>query len=541
MYECEKLYNNNDYTFEEIFDIKEIQKIQDAFSLATGVASVITDNDGKHITKPSNYCELCKDVIQGCSKGAENCKRSHSQAEDENLEGPSFKYCLSAGMMDGGACIYVADKHIANWLIGQVLEDTVSDEEMMDYCREIGADELKFKKALKKVNRMSKEQYLNICNAVYLFAKQLSFLGVHNIKLKNEIAEREKREKEINYLSIHDILTGLYNRRYFETSLNRIDKIEMLPISIIMGDVNGLKMANDVFGHLEGDKLLKKIADIFSSSTKSEDIVARIGGDEFAIIMPKTDFNTAAQLVKDIKKKCVNDTSGPIQPSVAIGLAEKAQFSQSLVEVYKEAEDRMYNNKLVESKSTRSSIIESLRKTLEEKTHETEEHCRRLKNLMLEIARQLGLSEVQLFEYELLGILHDIGKVAIPDNILEKPDKLSSDEWRIMRNHSEIGYRIAASTPELITIAEAILCHHERWDGKGYPQGLSGEQIPLSSRVLSVVDAFDAMTNDRPYRKALSHSSAIEEIKRCSGTQFDPKITDIFLNILNKQADQLIK
>jgi diguanylate cyclase (GGDEF)-like protein/putative nucleotidyltransferase with HDIG domain len=532
MNKCETQYENNKYTFEEIFDLIEIQKIQDAFALATGVASVITDVNGKYITKPSNYCKLCIEVIQGCSAGKEKCTRSHSVIEDENPEGPSFKYCLSAGMMDGGACIYVANKHIANWLIGQVLEDTVSDEKMMEYCSEIGADEIKFREALKNVKRMSKEQYLNICNAVFLFAKQLSILGVHNIKLKDELAEIQKREEEISYLSVHDVLTGLYNRRYFEDSLKNTDEIEQLPISIIMGDVNGLKMANDVFGHSEGDKLLKHIGDIFGSSSNPQDIVARIGGDEFAIIMPGTNFKTAARVVEIIKKKCAYKSDGPIQPSVAIGLAEKKHPSQNLIDIYKEAEDRMYNNKLVESKSTRSSIIESLRKTLEEKTHETEEHCRRLKNLMLEIARQLGLSEVQFYEYELLGILHDIGKVAIPDHILEKPDKLNNDEWRIMRNHSEIGYRIAASTPELIGIADAILCHHERWDGKGYPQGLSGDQIPLSSRVLSVVDAFDAMINDRPYRKALAFSDAIEEIKRCCGTQFDPKIAEIFLKVV---------
>jgi diguanylate cyclase (GGDEF)-like protein len=526
-------YEATSYTFKEIFDIDEIQKIQDAFSLATGVASIITDINGKHITKPSNFCELCTEVIQGCSTGAKKCAESHAITEVDNIEGSSFKYCLSAGMMDGGACIYVGDKHIANWLIGQVLEDTVSDEKMMEYCREIGAEEIRYKEALKKVRRMSKGQYLNICNAVFLFTKQLSVLGVHNIKLKDEIVARQKREEEINYLSIHDALTGLHNRRYFEECLQSIDTIEMLPISIIMGDANGLKMANDVFGHLEGDKLLKLIGEIFKSSSRENNIVARIGGDEFAIIMPKTHFDEASKVVGLIKEKCINDTEGLIQPSVALGLAEKKSYSQSLLDVYKEAEDRMYNNKLVESKSTRSSIIASLRKTLEEKTHETEEHCSRLKNLMLEIARRLGLSDVQLYEFELLGILHDIGKVAIADHILEKPGELNSDEWRIMRNHSEIGYRIAASTPELISIAEPILCHHERWDGKGYPQGLAGEQIPLSSRVLSVVDAFDAMVHDRTYRKALPYSYAKEEIRRCSGTQFDPKIAEIFLSILS--------
>jgi diguanylate cyclase (GGDEF)-like protein/putative nucleotidyltransferase with HDIG domain len=532
MNNCDTNYEDVLYSFEEIFDLDEIQKIQDAFSLATGVASIITDINGNHITKPSNFCELCTEVIQGCCIGAESCAKSHAITEADNLEGSSFKYCSSAGMMDGGACIYVGNKHIANWLIGQVLEDNVSDERMMEYCREIGADEIKYKEALKKVKRMSKIQYLNICNAVFLFAKQLSVLGVHNIKLKNEIIERQKREEEISYLSIHDTLTGLHNRRYFEECLQNVDTAEMLPICIIMGDANGLKMANDVFGHFEGDKLLRLIGEIFKSSCKEDNIVARIGGDEFAIIMPKTHFGKAARVVEVIKEKCKNESKRLIQPSVALGLAEKKDFSQSLIDSYKVAEDRMYNNKLIESKSTRSSIIASLRKTLEEKTHETEEHCSRLKNLMMEIARELGLSEVQLYEFELLGILHDIGKVAIPDQILEKQSELNSDEWRIMRNHSEIGYRIAASTPELISIAEPILCHHERWDGMGYPQGLSGEQIPLSSRVLSIVDAFDAMVHDRPYRKALPRSCAEEEIRKNSGTQFDPKIAEVFLNIL---------
>jgi len=215
-------------------------------------------------------------------------------------------------------------------------------------------------------------------------------------------------------------------------------------------------------------------------------------------------------------------------------VATKSQLDENIRQAINFAEDRMYRNKLLESKSTRSSIIASLQKTLGEKTNETEEHALRLKSLALKMGQALGLSNNQMDELALLAILHDIGKIAIPDQILAKPGPLTTAEWEVMRKHPEIGFRIAQASYEIAHIAEAILCHHEQWGGYGYPQGLAGNNIPLISRIITIIDAYDAMTHERPYKKAASNQQALTEIKRCSGTQFDPNLVEIFLGMMAK-------
>ena len=300
-----------------------------------------------------------------------------------------------------------------------------------------------------------------------------------------------------------------------------------------MGDSNGLKMVNDVFGHEEGDKLLKSIAEIFKSICVDDDIIARVGGDEFALILPCVSQEKMNLIISKIKQMCKVGIGDPISTSIALGAAIKTKKNQSIEEVYKLAEDRMYNNKLVESKSIRSSIIASLKKTLEERTHETEAHAQRLKELSTKVGKIMDLYDSELDELALLAMLHDIGKIAIPDYILEKPSSLSEDEWKIMKSHCQIGYRIAVASPELAHIASLILSHHESWDGTGYPQGLKGEEIPLLSRIIAVVDSYDAMTNDRPYHAAVASETALRELERCSGTQFDSCIVETVIEVIS--------
>jgi HD-GYP domain-containing protein (c-di-GMP phosphodiesterase class II) len=205
---------------------------------------------------------------------------------------------------------------------------------------------------------------------------------------------------------------------------------------------------------------------------------------------------------------------------------------QTYWEVIKLAEDRMYRNKLAESISERNNIIALIKNTLVEKSFETEEHCTRMKERATQMGNRLGLSQSLIDDLILLALLHDVGKIAIDERILLKPDKLTNEEWEIVKKHPEVGYRIALTTPELVVIAEAILVHHERWDGMGYPRGLKGNEIPLLSRIISIIDAYDTMAYGRPYKKAVSHKKALDEIKKNSGTQFDPTLVDIFINIL---------
>ena len=350
----------------------------------------------------------------------------------------------------------------------------------------------------------------------------------------NDITQSKQAEEEIRYLSFHDKLTGLYNRAFFEEELARLDTSRQLPLSLILGDANGLKLVNDAFGHEAGDNLLKSVAEIFKEVCRQEDIIARIGGDEFAIILPKVGGDELADIVARMKERCKKETADPIKVSIALGEATKEYDYQNIKTVFKLAEDRMYQNKLFESKSIRRSILATLKKTLEARSHETEEHGQRMKLLSLQLGRIMGLNENQLNELDLLAILHDIGKIAIPDSILEKTDKLTKDEWKVMKTHSEIGYRIAGASQETSAIADGILYHHEWWDGSGYPRGLEGEAIPLLSRIIAVIDAYDSMTHDRPFIKAKSKEEALDELIKCAGKQFDPNIVAAFIQMITR-------
>jgi diguanylate cyclase (GGDEF)-like protein len=339
---------------------------------------------------------------------------------------------------------------------------------------------------------------------------------------------------KISYLNYHDFLTGLYNRTFFEEEKKRLDTPRQLPISILMGDINGLKLINDGFGHPKGDEILIEIAGILKSCCREEDIVARIGGDEFGILLPQTDSKTAQILCNRIYDACKIQTliGNSIYPNISIGHATKTLKTESMDDISMMAEESMAKHKLLESKSAHSSLIASIKVIMFEKSQETEIHTERLGQLAKQIGTALSLNDDQLNDLELLSTLHDIGKMSITPKVLSKPGKLSSEEWIEMRKHPEVGFRIAQASSELIPIASYILCHHERWDGKGYPQGLTGDEIPLLSRILAIVDAYDAMTNDRVYRPAMTKEEAIEEIKNNSGTQFDPELASLFLTLI---------
>jgi len=335
------------------------------------------------------------------------------------------------------------------------------------------------------------------------------------LSIISDITSRKKNEEEIIHMSYHDKLTQ-----------------RQLPFSIIMGDLNGLKITNDTFGHSEGDRMLLEATMMLKKISRSEDILARWGGDEFIILLPKTSIADAEDISQRIKNECKNLQVRNIPLGLAIGIATKTESSQHVEEIITEAESNMYKNKLIEKQSNSGSIIFALEQTLFEKSSETMEHTSRLKNFALKLGKSIKLHSSEMDELSLLASLHDIGKVAIPEEILLKKGALTEKEWEIIKRHPETGYNIAQASPQIIHIARFILACHENWDGSGYPRGLAKEEIPLLSRIVAIADAYDVMSNNRSYKIALSKDEAIKELLRCAGSQFDPVLVSKFIEIL---------
>ena len=335
---------------------------------------------------------------------------------------------------------------------------------------------------------------------------------------------------------MHDKITCIHTSAYYDSQVERLEGSREYPITIISADLDGLKLINDTLGHDKGDQLLCSCATLIKEALRSYDLLARVGGDEFSAILQRTDRATGENIVRRIREMInhYNQDEVEIPIGILIGIATTESADLNLKEVFKQADDSMYRDKLYRSSSSRSKIVQSLLAALAERDYITEGHARRLEELCRAVGEEVGLSSHELADLTLLAQVHDLGKVGIPDRILYKPGSLTGDEWEIMRGHSEKGYRIASASPDLAGVADLILKHHEHWDGSGYPLGLKGEEIPVECRILAIVDAFDAMTNKRPYNKVKTSAEAVKELKRCSGRQFDPNLIEVFLKVAVK-------
>jgi diguanylate cyclase (GGDEF)-like protein len=303
-----------------------------------------------------------------------------------------------------------------------------------------------------------------------------------------------------------------------------------------MADVNGLKLTNDAFGHLAGDKLIQKIGEILKQECRDDDIIARVGGDEFVLLLPKTDSEEAKKIVQRINMAISNTKIDHTILSVSCGWATKNEVNEEITHVYTQAEDHMYRHKLSESTSMKSETIKLITKTLYEKNEIEQHHCERVSILCKNIGTALGLSSDDVNELAIAGLLHDIGNIGIDEKILNIPGKLNEHQWIDVKRHPEIGYQILRSVNKFSHIAEFILSHHERLDGKGYPRGLKGNEIPLQSQILFIAEAYDAMISDKIYKDACLPETAIRELKNNVNLQFDPHIAKVFVEkVLGKE------
>jgi|LSQX01.1.fsa_nt_gb diguanylate cyclase (GGDEF)-like protein/PAS domain S-box-containing protein len=348
-----------------------------------------------------------------------------------------------------------------------------------------------------------------------------------------DVTEKEVQRRQIEYLSFHDSLTGLYNRRFFEEEMNRLDTIRNLPIAILMGDVNGLKLTNDIFGHAYGDLLLQRVAVVLKKVCRADDIIARWGGDEFVLLLPKTTLEQAEKIKERIKQQIAQEEIKAIKGSIALGCGVKEQEQESIYAALDRAEHEMYLEKTLTRQNTDNLLLHHIINSLHTMNPLEKAHADRVSELCVKVGRALQLPEQELRKLKEAGYLHDIGKVALEDSLLNKGGELLQQDWQELKLHPVIGFRILNSFENTMELAEYVLNHHERLDGTGYPQGLQGPEIPKLARIIALAETYDAMTNAAPYRRALSKEEALQEIKTHSGTHFDPEITAVFLKVVS--------
>ncbi len=355
-----------------------------------------------------------------------------------------------------------------------------------------------------------------------------------------EITGLKRMEEELKQISMHDSLTGLYNRAYFEEEMRRLDAHRHYPVSIVVFDVDGLKIINDILGHKQGDELIKDAATIIKKPFRTSDVVARVGGDEFAVILPSTSEKTTEQICQRLKAALQeynrNNIRIPLRLSIGYATGEEPG---EMISIFEKADQRMYQDKFEHADTVRQKFYEVLIRKMWEKDFMDENGLRKLERLVFLLCRSMGFNQEEVDLVSLLAQIYDIGKISVDDRIIFKQGTLTPAEWEEIKKHPETGYRIASLSPEMKPVADYILQHHEYWDGSGYPRGLKGANIHLYARIMAVVDAYSAMTSPRPYREALTHDEAMQELVRMKGVQFDPRLVDIFVSLVDMEINAM--
>ncbi|MDA3931176.1 MAG: diguanylate cyclase [Tenericutes bacterium] len=405
----------------------------------------------------------------------------------------------------------------------EVFDDQYAKEREAEYDKALNGEKVIY--SWKNTHNETTYYFENVINPIYNHDKEI----VGAVGVARDITEQENRYKQLVYISTHDYLTKLHNRKVYDDRLKELDDSRDYPFAVINLDFNGLKLINDAYGHEYGDLALKKTANILKKAVRENDTVCRVSGDEFSVIMTQATKKDVDAFKNKLKNAFKNTKVINIALSVAVGYYIKKDTKITLDDVRKLAENNMYKQKILDRKSVKNKAISAILKTLTDKYSSEKRHSERVMNISLDIGHALNLDEEALKGLGTAAMFHDIGKISIPDEILNKPSKLSKEEYEVIKTHTTTGYDILNTADEYSELAVHASSHHERYDGTGYPNRLKGDKIPLFSRIICVADAYEAMTSDRPYRKKMPKAKAVSEIIKYSGTQFDPLISKVFV------------
>lgn len=510
--------------FDAVTNVLKVQKS------ATNTYRIYKDNEVRYI---NSYLYAIKDD-NGVTNKISGVLRDVTEEELNKRELELNRRSFQQIFQSSPAGIFIMNDRFEITMVNDTFISLVQNTEIT--LEELLKDQ--YPKALEKIQKDDKVEDIEI--AFYLgyelkhytinISTMMEGLGNTYQGTMLDISDRVEQNERIKFLASHDMLTKVYSRNYFEEYTSNLYDEE---VGIVICDIDGLKLINDAFGHLEGDRLLIQFAAHLNKSFE-HDLIARLGGDEFVIVVQNTTLETLEEYEKVIKDYIDDLYMFGINIDVSIGYAMK-EVQERFSEAFVVAENLMYRRKLTERKSRKSNALDTIMQTLHEKTYETEEHCQRVGDYAEVIFKLLGLERnVELEEIRLASHIHDIGKIAVPEMILNKPGKLTEEEVGVIQNHCEAGYKIISNIINNDDIATAVLYHHERWDGTGYPHQLEQEQIPLYARVISVADAFDTMISGRVYQEAKTLDESIKELEDYSGTQFDPNIIDLFVQYLKE-------
>lgn len=521
-------------SFDDLFDEKSIQELQEIISKAVGIGMEMQTPDGRSITKNSIACDFCHKVVRSTALGRECCRRSDEAIGRPDKTGPIIEPCRCAGLLDAGVSIMVGDSHVASWLMGQVrdADNLGTEEENRRRAEELGIDPDWYCAELEKVPMMSKERFENIANLVYVIASQLSVLGLKNRLQTVELERSEELQEQLTYTSQHDALTGLYNRAVYEEKFKKLTVSGINPVSVVMADANYLKLSNDIFGHEEGDKLLKQIADALREEAGPWAYVCRCGGDEFNVLLPGIGKEETEDYVRRVKERLAKEHTTVLPPSVAIGIETKASVDVSLEKVAQWAEDRMYQEKNCIKKE--GNMLREIRKILYDTCYLSEENQKKEDKIAMAFANYLGFDEYRKSYVKRILAVKNLGLIAVPKIELMMAREFTDYTFEVKYDITEIEHRLAKMFDETVPVAGIIGQRREQWDGNGRPNGIKGEQLDYLTRFISMTDCYIILTGKGPHGFNLRHEVAMQEMIKRAGTVLDPQLTKLFVRFMEK-------